>query len=470
MGDEDRLIAGRYRLVERIGGGAMGIVWRAQDELLKRTVAVKQFLPQAGLAGAALDEARERVRREARITARLQHNCAVTVFDEVEDGGVPFLVMEYVPSKSLGAVLAQNGPLEPIEVARIGARLASALAAAHRVGIVHRDVKPANVLVADDGSVKLVDFGISRAVGDVVLTATGLVSGTPAYLAPELAGGEDPSPGSDTFSLGATLYAAVEGQPPFGLHDNALAALHAVATGRVRPPQQAGPLTAVLSGLLRIDPTERISIEAAESAFTAIAGGASAADSGSLMASLSRLSTAKPSTVDHTLTVPVRRSRPSRTAVILALGTLVVIGGALVGAILLSSNNQHANAASGTGAASTSTTGQPGSSSAAPTSDVRKFLVGYYGLFPNHVDQAFQLLSPHYQQTGSGGLAAFRGFYQTIASVQVRKVTVTGKHSATATLAFSKRAGGVSVETYKFTLVSRNGGLLIDNAQRVTDT
>lgn len=271
---DGRVVAGRYRLGRRIGSGAMGVVWQAHDELLYRTVAVKQLLLQPGQTEADAEEARRRAMREGRIAARLQHPNAVAVFDVVDEGdGMPWLVMEYVPSRSLSAVLEEQGTLTPQEAARIGMHVASALAAAHAAGIVHRDVKPGNVLLGDDGTVKITDFGISRAQGDSTVTATGMLAGTPAYLAPEIAKGHDPTPSSDVFSLGATLYAAVEGIPPFGLSDNPLALLHKVASGQIDPPRQAGPLTQPLLSLLAPDPTERVTMVRCRDALGAVAAG-----------------------------------------------------------------------------------------------------------------------------------------------------------------------------------------------------
>jgi hypothetical protein len=211
--------------------------------------------------------------REGRIAARLQHPNAVSVYDVVDDNGQPVLVMEYVPSRSLSAVLDEKNCLDPLEVARIGTQIATALTAAHAAGIVHRDIKPGNVLLADDGTVKITDFGISRATGDVTVTATGMLAGTPAYLAPEVAKGENPGPPSDVFSLASTLYAAVEGQPPFGHTDNTLALLHAVAACRTIPPHRAGPLTGLLSQMLRPNPQERPTMAETSKALAALAAG-----------------------------------------------------------------------------------------------------------------------------------------------------------------------------------------------------
>src|SRR6266545_1290361 len=246
MTDDGRVVAGRYRLISRIGTGAMGVVWRAYDERLNRTVAVKRLLLSPGLPEDEATEAVARCLREGRIAARLHHPNAIAVYDVVDEDGVPCLIMEYLPSKSLAMVLGDHGLLDPREVARIGAQCAAALAVAHAAGIVHRDVKPGNILLGDDGSVKITDFGISRATDDVTVTKTGMIAGTPAYLAPEVAIGKDPTPASDIFSLGSTLYAAVEGEPPFGLSENTLGLLHAVAAGKINPPHYAGPLTDVL--------------------------------------------------------------------------------------------------------------------------------------------------------------------------------------------------------------------------------
>jgi hypothetical protein len=260
-------------LTNRIGSGAMGVVWTARDERLHRTVAVKQLLLNSSMSAAESHEAKQRAMREGRIAARLQHPHAIAVYDVAEEDGNPWLIMEYLPSRSLSAVLAERGTMPPQETARVLAQAAMALDAAHAAGIVHRDIKPGNILIGNDGTVKITDFGISRATGDVTVTATGMLAGTPAYLAPEVAKGYDPGPPSDVFSLGSTVYAAVEGEPPFGLNENTLALLHLVAAGVVNPPRQAGPLHALLMRLLAADPKERPTMRQAHEGLSAVAAG-----------------------------------------------------------------------------------------------------------------------------------------------------------------------------------------------------
>ncbi|WP_326836255.1 protein kinase [Amycolatopsis rhabdoformis] len=252
----DQLIAGRYRLLERIGTGGMGVVWRAHDEHLDREVAVKQARLSDSVSGRTL-------RREARLAAGVQHPNVVTFFDVVAHGDELWLVMEYVPSRSLAEILAAEGSLPVRTVAEIGAQVAAALAAVHAGGVVHRDVKPGNVLITEDGRAKLTDFGISRSVRtDETVTDSPHIGGTPGYLAPEVAQGHAPTAAADIFSLGATLFAAVEGAPPFA-GGNEYATIRRAAEGAVPQPRQAGELTPVLTALMRPAPEERPSAGAA---------------------------------------------------------------------------------------------------------------------------------------------------------------------------------------------------------------
>ena len=251
------LIAGRYRLLESIGSGGMGHVWLARDEMLHRDVAVKEVRPPGWLSEAERDELRRRTLREARTAARLSHPNVVRIYDVVFADGTPWIVMEHVRSRSLHEVVETGGPLPPARVAAIGLALLDALCAAHARGVLHRDVKPHNVLVGDDGRVVLTDFGLATVDGDSAVTRAGMVMGSPQYVAPERAADGTSTVEADLWSLGATLYAAVEGRSPYQRRTT-LATLTALATEPPDPVRLAGPLRPVLLGLLRRDPRQRL--------------------------------------------------------------------------------------------------------------------------------------------------------------------------------------------------------------------
>jgi hypothetical protein len=255
-GADGRVVGGRYRLQTPLGRGGMGVVWRARDQLLHRDVAIKEVLLTPGPGAREHAVACERMQREARLAAGVRHASVVTVFDVIDDGGRPWIVMELVDGQSLETVVAEHGPLAPGQVARVGYDLLGALQAAHAAGVLHRDVKPANVLLARDGRVVLTDFGIATWEGAAPLTQSGAFVGSPGYVAPEVARGERPGPESDLWSLGATLYLAVEGRPPFE-GSTAMATLAALLTSEPPPPRRAGPLTPALAALLQRDPGRR---------------------------------------------------------------------------------------------------------------------------------------------------------------------------------------------------------------------
>jgi eukaryotic-like serine/threonine-protein kinase len=263
VSDEERLIAGRYRIVDRIGQGGMGTVWRAHDTVLGRHVAVKRLHPQPHLPEEELATLFERTRREARSAARISHPNVVVVHDVVDDEGLPAIVMEYVPSTTLADLIRTHGPLPPEEAARIGLGVLAALRAAHRAGVLHRDVKPANVLLTEDDRVVLTDFGIAQASDTSTLTVTGQLVGSVDFIAPERLAGAEPGPAADLWALGATLFQAVDGHSPF-LRDTVTETMYAIALGPRPEVRKAGPLTPLIQGLIANRPDERLSAEEAE--------------------------------------------------------------------------------------------------------------------------------------------------------------------------------------------------------------
>ncbi|MFH8491713.1 serine/threonine-protein kinase [Streptomyces longisporoflavus] len=272
MSGNERVIAGRYRLLAPLGEGGMGTVWRARDEVLGREVAVKEVRAPAGLPAADVERLYARLEREAWAAARIPHRNVVTVYDVASEDGRPWIVMEIVRGLSLSDVLDAEGPMPPRRAAHIGAEVLAALRAAHEAGVLHRDVKPGNVLVANDGRIVLTDFGIAVVEGSSALTMTGEVVGSPEFLAPERALGRKPGPESDLWSLGVLLYAAVEGISPFR-QDTPLSTLRAVVDEELPPPRNAGPLAPAIEGLLRKDPAARISAAEAENQLRLVAAG-----------------------------------------------------------------------------------------------------------------------------------------------------------------------------------------------------
>ncbi|GAP48459.1 serine/threonine-protein kinase [Streptomyces azureus] len=273
MSDQGRLVAGRYRLTERIGRGGMGTVWRADDELLGRQVALKQLHERPHLSADELGTLYERMRREARSAARVTHPSVIVVHDVVEDDGRPCVVMEYVPGHTLGDLLQEGRTLPPHEAARIGLAMVGALRAAHDAGVLHRDVKPGNVLLGAGDRVVLTDFGIAMTAGSSTLTRTGEMVGSIDYMAPERVRGLTPGPASDLWALGATLYQTLEGRPPFR-RETAMETAYAIATDPLTPPREAGPLAPLLESLLARDPEARPSAEETEHSLRTVADSA----------------------------------------------------------------------------------------------------------------------------------------------------------------------------------------------------
>jgi len=246
-------VADRYTLDREIGRGGSGAVWLGRDELLGREVALKRV----GMPPGAVDADTLRAEREARLAARVNHPHVVAVFDLVETADSHWLVMEYVAGTTLAKAIATRGPMPPDTAAPLLAKIADALAAAHAADIVHRDVKPSNILIGDDGSVKLTDFGIARGVADASLTQTGLVTGSPAYLSPEVASGASATTASDVWSLGATMFHALAGRPPYDVGDNVLGGMYKIVNEEPPRLRDAGWLAPLLEMTMTRDPAQR---------------------------------------------------------------------------------------------------------------------------------------------------------------------------------------------------------------------
>ena len=401
-----RLLAGRYRLSEVIGHGGMGVVWRARDELLSRDVAVKEIVWPANLTEHERQTACHRATREAQMAARLNHPNVVRIYDIVEEDDHPWIVMEFLPYRSLRDIVRDEGPLTPPQAAKVGLGVLAALRAAHAEGVEHRDVKPANVLIGPDDRVVLTDFGIARAADTTTLTTAGILIGSPSYIAPERArGGPSGAPG-DLWGLGASLYAAVEGHPPFE-REHVLATLTAVVTDDPEPATHAGPLRPVIDGLLRKNPDERLGAAETGQLLRRIAAPAPPAPAASEPAptaafpadAATEAASAEPAPAEPAPAEPVpaepvpaepdapgpqnsgppapsgsRRSRRPRAAVLGAAALAVIAAGATALALALTSSPQRQTASPPAGPRSSSPASQhPGSgtpSSGSPSSSV----------------------------------------------------------------------------------------------------
>ncbi|MFB8246798.1 serine/threonine-protein kinase [Streptomyces sp. NPDC055952] len=345
--NRERLLAGRYRLGKVLGRGGMGTVWRAEDETLGRTVAVKELRFPSSIDEEEKRRLITRTLREAKAIARIRNNSAVTVYDVVQEDDRPWIVMELVEGKSLAEVIREDGLLEPKRAAEVGLAVLDVLRSAHREGILHRDVKPSNVLISEDGRVVLTDFGIAQVEGDPSITSTGMLVGAPSYISPERARGHKPGPAADLWSLGGLLYAAVEGSPPYD-KGSAIATLTAVMTEPLEEPKNAGPLKDVIHGLLTKDPAQRLDDAGARAMLTSV---------------LRAPDTSEPESMDATKVVPLpaQPERSSRKGSVAAAGSK---RGEEAGERLRGALRSVRKAAAGPAAAVTATSGEAAASSA----------------------------------------------------------------------------------------------------------
>ena len=495
------IIAGRYRVEREVGRGGMGSVWLCRDELLGRLVAVKQVGHPPGESAPDL----ARAMREARSSAPLNHPNVVSIYDAIDEGDHIWLVMEYVPGRTLAQLVGQEGRLAPERAARIGAQVADGLAAAHSRGTVHRDVKPGNILVTDADRAKLSDFGISRTTGDPTLTQAGLVSGTPAYFSPQLARGEDPTPADDVWALGATLYAAVEGRQPYPEQRNAIAMLSQIVSDTPPRPEHAGFLDECIRRMLDPDPASRWSMADAAHALRRIHEEHDT--SGTREATRVAQPVARPvaaaavpaadptptptSTFEHS---PATGS-PRRRGGLIALAVLLLAACALGGYLLLGTDTGDADpqaspgrSASGSPSPSDGPTSQepaedPSDDGATPEQEPTaeesadepssqpagldsrtRFVEGYYGLLPDDTEGGWAQLSPAYQSQTSFG--EYDGFWSTIDAVSVEETRPAGPDAVDVTLAYTSN-GGTQTEVRRIFLERGEDGYLVTDDQIV---
>ena len=471
-------IAGRYRIEREVGRGGMGSVWLATDDRLGRSVAIKEVghLPGESVPDLA------RAMREARSSAALNHRNVVSVYDAIEEGDHIWLVMEYVPGRTLSEIVAQEGPMAPERAAWIGAQVADGLAAAHEIGTVHRDVKPGNILVTEGDVAKISDFGIARTFGDEQLTQSGMMTGTPGYFSPELARGADPTPASDVWALGATLYGAVEGQSPYPEQTNALAMLAAIARDAPPRPERAGPLAEPIRRMMDPDVDRRWGMTDCAHALHRIheAGVADHTREQTTAFVPAPPVAPDPEPTPEPAPAPVAgtSSGSSRTRrILLLVGALaLVVLLAAVAASLLGDPDDTEPAAQEPTPTDTATqqdeeepapeesepapeetteetTEEATEEPAAPSGGKQGFVADYYSVLPDDTESGWAMLSEDYQAQTS--FEEYDGFWQTIDSVTVDDTQPAGGGAVDVTLTYT--SDGSSEQETRRIYLERDG-------------
>lgn len=457
------MIAGRYSLDREIGRGGMGAVWLGRDDVLGRQVALKR-IGMTSPGGSSPDLLR--AEREARLAARLNHPHVVAVFDLVDEDDQQWLVMEYVEGSTLAELVRSSGALSPDQAAQIVVQAAEALAAAHEAGIVHRDVKPSNILVTPEGQVKLSDFGIARAEADASLTQTGLVTGSPAYISPEVASGRQATDLSDVWSLGATLYHALAGRPPYDIGDNVIGGLYRIV--HEDPPRlaDAGWLTPLLESSMVVDPHERWSmrqvVDFLRAGPTAVPPRparrlrplATDGDSGSTQVMSAVLPRAE---ADPGTRAP-RGARPSRLLPLLVAGAVVAL--LTVIGVLIGLNR-------GDDTDNPSADNSPSDSNSQPSTQVTRagmeeFGASYPGIASSDTTEGFSLLTPAYQAESP----RYDEFWGKVSNVDVQDVQADAEAmTVTYTYSYDHTDNGRVTETIRLTLEGTDGDYKISGAE-----
>ncbi|WP_137294618.1 serine/threonine-protein kinase [Nocardioides dongxiaopingii] len=489
------MIGDRYSLDREIGRGGMGAVWLGRDELLGRPVAIKRVGVMPGGSSPDL----MRAEREARIAASLNHPNIVGIYDLAHDADQQYLVMEYVEGSTLAELVRERGPLPTREAARILSQAASALAAAHASQIVHRDVKPSNILVRSDGEVKLSDFGIARMTADPSLTQTGLVTGSPAYLAPEVASGTQATPASDVWSLGATLFHALSGAPPYDVGDNVLGALYQIVN---EPPPRLpnpGEMAPVLLATMAHDPQRRWAMEDVARVLELLAHSDPDAsplpDPGPATPDVTALHRAapvggtralrpapepapepvpapvEPPAPDRGVAPPARAARRRRPVLPLLVAALVVLLVGVIGALILTDDPQDEATPPGVATSSdppsTAPSSEPTSATSSPSTapseeEIRTFVVGYLRTASKDPEAGFEMLTPKYQAESP----EYDSFWGSVSNPRVEAFSADPETLvATYTYTYNLRGAGTKTEQVRLQLVQDDtGALLIDGA------
>src|SRR3954452_1005795 len=505
-----RKIADRYRVGRPIGHGGMGTVWLCRDERLERDVAVKQIGTLPGETAPDL----ARAMREARSSAALNHPHVVSIYDVVEeDDAHIWLVMEYVASRTLAQVIAEDGPLPPEVAVGIGAQIAAALATTHAAGTIHRDVKPGNILVTSENVAKISDFGIARAHDHGQLTRSGLVIGTPTYFSPELARGETPTAACDVWALGASLFAAVEGQPPYEDQPNALALLATIASTPPPAPHNAGFLTEPIERMLDPDPGSRWSMQDAAHVLERLRERHARKAQGPATSELTIPAEAVPEAPVAATSAALRtgeddvepardedrRRRPGAFLIAGLVGLLALA--AVVGFLLLQDNSADPSVASdpkahppGTHHSSratpptsqptrspssspaqsqpppstttqpttttTTTTQPPSTSGAVVGASAERFVQNYYDALPGDTRTGWSALSPGFQAE-IGGYGDYQGVWSTISAVSVGTIQRAGGGAVDVSLTYTRNDGGQDSEVRRIFVERQGSGYLI---------
>jgi serine/threonine protein kinase len=458
------VIAGRYDLDREVGRGGMGAVWLATDTVLGRQVAIKKVGVMPG--GATPDL--ERAEREARLAARLNHPHVVAVYDLVTEDESQWLVMEYVEGTTLAGLVQRDGPLVPDQVSPLAAQAADALAAAHAAGIVHRDVKPSNILVTVDGQVKLSDFGIARAEADASLTQTGLVTGSPAYLSPEVASGQSGTDASDVWSLGATIFHALSGRPPYEVGDNLMGALYRIV--HEEPPRlvNAGWLDPLLAATMTRDPRDRWSMAEVRDFLAAGPRGAvlrpvpGPEPDRHPTRETEVLQPVLPLAGDERPVEPARR----RQSTLVPLGILAAVLVVLIGVVLavtVGGDDPEAGPPDDGASSESEPTDEPTDDRpAGPNApDMKAFIADYLATAPSSPETTYEMLTPAFQED-SGLLEGYAGFWGTIESAELVDVTADPQAMTVAyRVAYVTENGEESTDDVVLGLVYEDGRYLI---------